>query len=44
MVLLIVPAVKLGHYQAAVTYFEKALEKAKLINDEAAKEAIRNVS
>ncbi|MGH0160690.1 UNVERIFIED_CONTAM: hypothetical protein FKN15_047267 [Acipenser sinensis] len=36
--------VKLGHYQAAVMYFEKALEKAKLINDEAAKEAIRNVS
>lgn len=34
--------VKLGHYQAAVMYFEKALEKAKLINDEAAKEAIRN--
>ncbi|XP_043910489.1 outer dynein arm-docking complex subunit 4-like isoform X2 [Protopterus annectens] len=34
--------VKLGDNQAAVSYFEKALEIAKLLNDEAAHQAIMN--
>nr|XP_014350291.1 PREDICTED: tetratricopeptide repeat protein 25 isoform X1 [Latimeria chalumnae]XP_014350292.1 PREDICTED: tetratricopeptide repeat protein 25 isoform X2 [Latimeria chalumnae] len=34
--------VKLGDNQTAITYFEKALETAKLLNDEAAERAIIN--